>query len=189
MAGLKGKLRLGFLLILPLSAEATIITSARIGGGPARYRGTDVDTSTSSQQGTLRLQYFDPGSQLFLALDGTAFRFAPSARLGFNKPIHGNNVTLSLGLYTEPWAFWLGGGGGQMRSYERPDPEADDPVRYGNLEWQIGTSLDFYRAAYGKIEGCILWRRLQPDEEWRQLYALSWIDAWQFELGFKFLDW
>ena len=180
---------LGLSLFLSSPLQATFMTSSRIGGGASRLRGAGADFSVFSQQGTLRFALFDPKSTVIVGLDATAYRFESSARAGLQQPINGNNLDLFVGTYREPWSIWVASGAGQIRILDRVDDRVDDPHRFVTAEQQIGASTDLYRATYGKIEGCIVWRTLQPEQAWRRLYKLSRIEAWQIELGFKFLDW
>lgn len=176
-----------FLLTAPLHAEW--INSARIGGGFARLPAQGGDVSLPSKGGTLRLALLDPKSGFLFGMDGSSYRIDSSEKAGPKKPMEGNSITLIWGAYWQAWSLWVGAGGGQMRIFDRLDAESHDPHRYATNEEELGGSFDVYRAKYGKIEACMLWRRLHPELRWRHLYHLSRIEAWHFELGFKFLDW
>ncbi len=165
------------------------MTSSRIGAGAVRLHGPTHEHSVISKQGTLRFALFDPRTEVIVGLDATAYQLQSSPDAGLSQVTNGNNLVLFVGTYHQPWALWIATGAGQLRIKDRPEPDVEDPHRYSTEEQQLAGSVDLYRAAYGKIEGCILWRRLIPEQSWRQRYALRRIEAWQFELGFKFLDW
>lgn len=175
--------------------EAAISTAARIGGGPGRFRGPGREAATSTFSGTLRLAYEEEVG-FTAGIDAATFRIAKAPKIGLMEPIEGDQLGLFVGYNYAPWHFWVGSSAGQMR-IEDPalaggEGEADLPPatrRYVARADEFALSLDFYRALYGKIEGCLLWRRYTPETKWREKYEIAALDAWQFELGLKLLTW
>lgn len=180
---------LGAGLLFASQIYAAISTSARIGGGPGRYRGPQQDVATSTYSGTLRLAYEVEGWGFLGGFDASTFRLLKSPRAGISKNIEGDQLGIFLGASLDAWNFWVGGGAGQIRVYDREEPDPNDPYRFLAREQELGLSLAFYRALYGKIDGCLIWRRYMPEKKWREKYELAFVDAWQFELGLKLLTW
>jgi hypothetical protein len=186
--GLRVLIALG--LWLPLEATAAIpMTTARIGLGPSFVKINNRDLTTWGNYGTFRLGAWQERLQLTAGLDLTAYRIQDEPDAGLNFDIQGNDVLFFLGYTAGPWNLWGGMGAGQMRIYDREEPDHDEPHRSISQVTEAGVSFDLYRAQYGKIDTSLTWRRMVPEKGWRSAYALTMIDCLQFEIGFKLLGW
>lgn len=181
---------MGLWLAVQSEVNAAVpLTTARIGAGPSRIQTASRDMTTWGSFGTFRLGAYQERLQLIAGLDLTAYRIQDAPKIGFNHDIHGNDVLFFIGYSAGSWNLWGGIGAGQMRIYDREEPDQDEPHRSISQVTEAGASYDLYRAQYGKIDASLTWRRLVPEKGWRSTYALSMIDCLQFEVGFKLLGW
>jgi len=181
---------LGLWLAVQLEATAAVpLTTARIGAGPSLIQITNRDLTTWGTYGTFRLGALQERLNLIAGLDLTAYLIQDAPDSGWTHDIHGNDVLFFLGYAANSWSLWGGVGAGQMRIYDRDEPDQAEPRRSISQVTEAGASYDLYRAQYGRIDASLTWRRLVPEKGWRSTYALTMIDSLQFEVGFKLLGW
>lgn len=123
-----------------------------------------------------------------IGLDLSAFRFLETE--GLPSEIDGNAATAVIGSYALGGTIWAGFGAGELRSYERPAPNENDPYGFFTRLWEIGVSGDIYEADFGRVELCALFRQLRPESKWRHYSGgTDRIDTLLFEVGLRLGNW
>jgi hypothetical protein len=168
-----------------LEATAAVpLTTARIGTGPSLIQKTNRDLTTWGSYGSFRLGAFQERLNLIAGIDLTTYLIQDAPDSGWS-----HDILVFLGYSKNSWNIWGGVGAGQMRIYDRDEPDQAEPRRSISQVSEAGASYDLYRAHYGRIDASLTWRRHRPEKGWRSTYALTMIDSMQFEIGFKLLGW
>lgn len=163
--------------------------STQIGGGPILIHAPVRDVRTWGNFGSLRMIAYQERLDLIAGLELSTWRLNALATTTLPADMQGNELCFVLGYYKSPWAVWGGLGGGQIRVADREPKDLNNPHRFLLQTISFSGSYDLYQAEFGKIDTSLTWRRMEPEQNWKTRYALSFIEALQFEIGFKLLSW
>jgi hypothetical protein len=182
--------RLLLLTCACLSAEALALPffQGRASGGYAflQSKGSGKTASTALLSAAGRFAYQFDNTNYFAAVDVNAFRTYKSGPLSSNND--GNSALLVYGHIWPSFSLWLGGGAGELRSFDRQS-ERTRPYRYYITETQLGIIFNLYTSDSARVEIGTTLGRIVPDAEWRERYGLSSINSLQIDIGFKLLNW
>jgi hypothetical protein len=168
------------------TAFALPFVTGGAGLGYAFVEGEKKSSSTGIAIAKGRFGYISDDYNSFVALDVNAYRFYKAGQLKADQD--GNNVLLVLGYEYSGSSFWIAGGGGEIRTFNRPE-EKTKPYRYLVTEYQLGYSFQLYASDYAKVELGILLDRMQPDSEWQAKNEARSLNSLQFDVGFKLFSW
>ncbi len=181
---------LGYSLILAVEASSAFALPFATGrGGPSYSYLSGSGSSNSSTYafgGRARFGYELDETHIFLAADVTALRIHKNSRL--SADVDNNNLMAVLGYSFEKTTWWVAGGAGELRTYDRKEEEGR-PYRYYVTEQQFGFSYQIYSADYARVELGLDYDRLNPDDDFRLKYRVKRVDSLQFDVGFKLLNW
>lgn len=173
------------ILLIPKPLKALPFAQGRGSAGYAYLEG-DQASSTSMISGAGRFGYAFDNSKFSIAFDVTAYRLHDSSSLTTNND--GNSLLLVFGHNWESLALWLGGGAGEIRSFDR-ESDKSRPYRYYVTDAQCGFTYDFYQSDSARVELGMTLGQLTPDPEWQARYGLKSVKSLQFDIGFKLLNW
>jgi hypothetical protein len=178
------------LVLLGLSfAESAFALPFVTGGAGIGYTFVEGDKKSSSTGVAIakgRFGYISDEYNFFFALDVNAYRFYKAGDLKADQD--GNNLLLVTGYEYSGSSFWIAGGGGEIRTFNRPE-EKTKPYRYLVTEYQLGYSLQLYASDYAKVELGVLLDRMQPDSDWQARNQARSLNSLQFDVGFKLFNW
>jgi hypothetical protein len=172
--------------LVPKSAFALPFVTGGAGVGYTYVEGPQKSSSTAIAIAKGRFGYISDEYNFFFALDLNAYRFYKVGRLKVNHD--GNNLLLVAGYEYSGSAFWIAAGGGEIRSFNRPEEKAK-PYRSIVSEYQLGYSLQLYASDYAKVELGMQLDRMQPDSDWQIKNEVRSLNSLQFDVGFKLFNW